>query len=146
LISLPHNRLDVARHCLDLIDRRAAPLGDRSRRSDALARSEWTGGVAMLALSERAVTAIQGIVSNPQVPDGAGLRVAPQATGGDPVALELSLVEAPVGGDQVVENQGAQVFVDERISPMLDDKVLDATTEGEQVQFTIIDQGDASPT
>ena len=100
----------------------------------------------MLALSERAVTAIQEIVSNPQIPEGAGLRVSPQSAEGEPVALELSLVEAPVGGDQVVENQGAQVFVDERVGPLLDDKVLDATTDGEQVQFTIVDQGDNSPT
>ena len=99
----------------------------------------------MLALSERAVIAINGIMSNPDVPEGAGLRVSPQITGNEPVALELSVVEAPVGGDQVVEDQGAQVFVDERVSPMLDDKTLDATTEGEQVHFTIVDQGAPSP-
>ncbi len=100
----------------------------------------------MLALSESAVVAINGIMSNPDVPEGAGLRVSAQMTPtNEPVALELSVVEAPVGGDQVVEDQGAQVFVDERVSPMLDDKTLDATTEGEQVRFTIIDQEEPSP-
>lgn len=94
----------------------------------------------MLALSERAVTAINGIVSNPGVPDGAGLRLSPQMSGEDPVALELAVVEGPVGGDQVVEEQGAHVFVDERVGPMLDDKILDATSEGEQVRFTIVEQ------
>jgi Fe-S cluster assembly iron-binding protein IscA len=101
----------------------------------------------MLALSERVVVAINGIMSNPEIPEGAGLRVSPQMTGeSKAVALELSVVEAPVGGDQVVEDQGAQVFVDERVSPMLEDKTLDATTEGEQVQFTIVDRGESSPT
>jgi iron-sulfur cluster assembly protein len=101
----------------------------------------------MLALSERAVVAINGIMSNPEIPEGAGLRVSPQMTGeSEAVTLELSVVEAPVGGDQVVEDQGAQVFVDERVSPMLEDKTLDATTEGEQVQFTIVDRGESSPT
>ena len=101
----------------------------------------------MLALSERAVVAINGIMSNPEIPEGAGLRVSPQMTGGtEAVTLELSVVEAPAGGDQVVEDQGAQVFVDERVGPMLDDKTLDATTEGEQVQFTIVDRGESSPT
>ena len=100
----------------------------------------------MLALSERAVVAINGIMSNPEIPEGAGLRVSPQMTGGtEAVTLELSVVEAPAGGDQVVEDQGAQVFVDERVGPMLDDKTLDATTEGEQVQFTIVDRGESSP-
>ena len=70
----------------------------------------------MLALSERAVVAINGIMSNPEIPEGAGLRVSPQMTGGtEAVTLELSVVEAPAGGDQVVEDQGAQVFVDERV-------------------------------
>jgi iron-sulfur cluster assembly protein len=101
----------------------------------------------MLALSERAVVAINGIMSNPEIPEGAGLRVSPQMTRGtEAVTLELSVVEAPAGGDQVVEDQGAQVFVDERVGPMLDDKTLDATTEGEQVQFTIVDRGESSPT
>jgi Fe-S cluster assembly iron-binding protein IscA len=100
----------------------------------------------MLALSERAVVAINGIMSNPDIPEGAGLRVSPQVTEGEAVTLELSVVEAPVGGDQVVEDQGAQVFVDERVGPMLDDKTLDATTEGEQTHFTIVDRGESSPT
>jgi iron-sulfur cluster assembly protein len=101
----------------------------------------------MLALSERAVVAINGIMSNPEIPEGAGLRVSPQITGeSEAAAIELSVVEAPVGGDQVVEDQGAQVFVDERVSPMLEDKTLDDTTEGEQVQFTIVDRGESSPT
>ena len=99
----------------------------------------------MLALSESAVVAINGIMSNPDIPEGAGLRVSPQMTpANEPVALELSVAEAPVGGDQVVEDQGAHVFVDERISLMLDDKTLDATTEGEQVSFTIVDQKEPS--
>src|ERR671919_572308 len=62
----------------------------------------------MLALSESAVIAINGIMSNPEVPEGAGLRISPQITGNEPVGLELSVVEAPAGGDQVVEDQGAQ--------------------------------------
>jgi iron-sulfur cluster assembly protein len=99
----------------------------------------------MLALSESAVVAINGIMSNPEVPEGAGLRVSPQQREQEPMALELSVVEAPVGGDQIVEDQGAHVFVDERVVPMLDDKALDATTEGDQVLFTIIEQGESSP-
>jgi Fe-S cluster assembly iron-binding protein IscA len=100
----------------------------------------------MLAISQEAATAINGIVSNSQAPEGAGLRVSPQLKENQPAALELSVVEAPAGGDQVVEDQGAQVFVDEQIAPVLDDKLLDATIEADGVHFVIIDQGATSPT
>lgn len=99
----------------------------------------------MLAISQEAATAINGIVSNAQASEGAGLRISPQLKANEPAALELSVVEAPVGGDQVVEDQGAQVFVDEQIAPVLDDKLLDATIEDDRVHFVIIDQGAPSP-
>jgi iron-sulfur cluster assembly protein len=130
---------------LDLVNREVLPSGERFPPTRCVGEIEsGSEMIAMLALSERAVTAINGIMSNAQVPEGAALRVSPQLTGNEPTSLELSLVEAPLGGDQVVQEQGVQVCVDERIGPMLDDKVLDATTEGEEVLFTIIDQGEPS--
>jgi iron-sulfur cluster assembly protein len=95
----------------------------------------------MLAISQEAATAINGIVSNTQAPEGAGLRISPQLKANEPAALELAVVEAPVGGDQVIEDQGAQVFVDEQIAPVLDDKLLDVTIDADRVNFIIIDQG-----
>ncbi|MGH2819440.1 MAG: hypothetical protein ACRDJ5_02165 [Actinomycetota bacterium] len=98
----------------------------------------------MLTISQQAATAIEGLTSHPQAPEGAGLRISPQISEGEPVALELSVVENPIEDDQVVEEQGVQVFVDQQLVPALDDKVLDASTEGGNLQFMIGETGGPS--
>jgi Fe-S cluster assembly iron-binding protein IscA len=40
----------------------------------------------------------------------------------------------------VIEEQGARVFLDSGAASLLDDKVLDASVEGNQVEFTLADQ------
>lgn len=94
----------------------------------------------MLAITEDAAEAITGIVSQVQAPEGSGLRIAPRATEGERAAVDLSLVEGPAEADQVVEEQGARVFVDNQLAPELDDKVLDAAVQEDRVQFTLIEQ------
>ncbi len=51
--------------------------------------------------------------------------------------LDLSLAASPEPGDAVVEEEGAKVFVDRELAPLLDGKVLDATVEADQVAFSI---------
>lgn len=99
----------------------------------------------MLAISPEAAQAITGLVSQPGVPEGAGLRMAPGASPGEPTAVELTLAEGPTPSDQVVEEQGAQVFVDSELAPALDDKVLDATVEQDGVSFTLLEQPPTAP-
>ena len=49
--------------------------------------------------------------------------------------------EAPQPGDQVLEEDGARVFLEETAAVTLDDKVLDAAVdEGGGVQFSIAPQ------
>jgi Fe-S cluster assembly iron-binding protein IscA len=91
----------------------------------------------MLTLSPDAVQAINGLLSQPGVPEGAGLRMSPRSMPGEPAAIELTLAEGPTGTDQVVEEQNAQVFVDKELAPELDDKVLDAQLQEDQVAFTL---------
>jgi Fe-S cluster assembly iron-binding protein IscA len=40
----------------------------------------------------------------------------------------------------VIEEQGARVFLEREAASFLDDKVLDASVEQDQVAFTITDQ------
>jgi Fe-S cluster assembly iron-binding protein IscA len=40
----------------------------------------------------------------------------------------------------VIEEHGARVFVEANAAILLDDKVLDATTDRDQVAFTFVDQ------
>jgi Fe-S cluster assembly iron-binding protein IscA len=92
----------------------------------------------MLTISEGAAQAITGLVGRPEVPDGSGLRMTPRAVPGEPTAVELALVEGPAGSDQVIEEQGVQVFVDNELAPVLDDKVLEATVEEDRINFKFV--------
>jgi iron-sulfur cluster assembly protein len=93
----------------------------------------------MLAITPTAVQAIQGLTSQPGIPDGAGLKLSAQTTP-EGTAIELSLVEAPDASDQVLGAEGAQVFVSEPLAPLLDDKVLDAAVQEGQVEFRLVEQ------
>jgi Fe-S cluster assembly iron-binding protein IscA len=98
----------------------------------------------VLALTENATEAISGILSAPNVPDEAGLRIAasPSNDAADPAAgvLTLTLTESPAENDQIIDQRGARVFVDEPIAGDLDDKALDAMVSEQQVTFSIAER------
>jgi iron-sulfur cluster assembly protein len=94
----------------------------------------------MLTVSPEAAQAITGLVSRPGVPEGAGLKMSPRTEPGEPTAIEVSLADSPTESDQVIEEQGAQVFVANELAPALDDKMLDATVEQDGVNFTLVKQ------
>jgi len=92
----------------------------------------------VLTLTDTAATEIRSIVTHPQVPDDAGVRITGEPDG----ALTLALVEAPQGGDAVLEESGARVFLDPNADQLLTDKTLDATTDPEgNLQFSVAEQG-----
>ncbi|MFB9233993.1 HesB/IscA family protein [Plantactinospora siamensis] len=87
----------------------------------------------MLTLTDNAVLVIRDLTAQQEVPDGAGLRIATDADAG---ALTLALAEAPTQGDQVVDNDGARIFLDADAAQLLDDKALDAAVDAQgAVQF-----------
>jgi iron-sulfur cluster assembly protein len=96
----------------------------------------------LLALTDSAVEAVKDIVSSAgEVPETGGLRlVAEQA--GMQANLRLSVVALPAEDDEVIEEQGARVFLEPEAASLLEDKVLDASVEQNQVAFTIADQID----
>ena len=79
----------------------------------------------MLVLSQTASTAIRNLVERPELSEVSGLRIANEQGGG----LSVSAAGMPAEGDQVVEDQGARVFLESSLAAMLDDKVLDATVD-----------------
>ena len=91
----------------------------------------------MLTLSESAVQAVDRLLSTPEIPDDAGLRIRP--TGESQLTLEIASEPAP--GDQVVEQGGARLFVDSEAAPMLENAELDAHMEGDQVAFGLTPTG-----
>lgn len=93
----------------------------------------------MLAITPSAVQAIQGLTSQPGIPEGAGLKLS-ETQSPEGTSIELSLVEGPAESDQVLEAESAHVFVSAPLAPLLDDKVLDAGVEGDQISFRLVEQ------
>ncbi len=78
----------------------------------------------MLTLTETATTVVKSIVSRaPDKADG-GLRIINNSEDGTQLGVEV--VAAPVPGDQVVDTDGARVFLEPSAATVLDNKVLDA--------------------
>jgi iron-sulfur cluster assembly protein len=94
----------------------------------------------VLTITDTAAEAIRGIVAAPELPDGAGLRIATHGGAGQADALEVSVAATPAETDQVVSEAGARVFVEADAVPLLDDKLLDAQIEGTRVGFMLSEQ------
>jgi iron-sulfur cluster assembly protein len=95
---------------------------------------------ALLALTDSAVQAVKDIVSSSdEVAETGGLRMVAQSAGTQ-ANFQLRVVPLPGEDDEVIEEQGARVFLEPEAASLLDDKVLDASVEQNQVAFTIADQ------
>jgi Fe-S cluster assembly iron-binding protein IscA len=93
----------------------------------------------MLALTNNASLAIEGILSADAIPEGAGVRIAPPPGVDVDTANEFQVTVAgsPAESDQVIDDAGARVFVDESVAELLDDKLLDANVVEDQVHFLL---------
>jgi iron-sulfur cluster assembly protein len=63
----------------------------------------------VLTLTDQAVAALRELTTQPGPPAETGLRIAPQPSGAD--GLALSLTDGPQAGDQVIEDAGVHVYV-----------------------------------
>lgn len=94
----------------------------------------------MLALTDSAVVAVKNIVSSlDEGPETCGLRVTAAREGMDS-RFQLSIVALPAEGDEVIEEDGARIFLETEAAALLDDKLLDASVEESRVAFTIKDR------
>lgn len=92
----------------------------------------------MLTLTDNASTIVNTITE--QIPDASGLRITTEQ--GDQPSFEVAPADTAAPGDQVVEQDGATIYLDETASQQLDDKILDAAVdEGGGVQFALGVQG-----
>jgi iron-sulfur cluster assembly protein len=93
----------------------------------------------VLAITEDAAAAIYSIVASSGLPEGAGLRITQELNteteGAARTDLRLSLVESAEEGDEVLE--GTQIFLEPKAADFLDNKLLDADVEGEEVSFSL---------
>jgi iron-sulfur cluster assembly protein len=95
---------------------------------------------ALLALTDSAVEAVKSLVSSTEDDsETSGLRMVSERAGTE-ANFQLSVVPLPAEDDQVIEEQGARVFLEPEAAALLEDKVLDASVEQNQIAFTIADQ------
>ncbi len=99
----------------------------------------------MLTITSNAAEAIRAIVQGTDVPDDGGIRISIARQNGSQASLELALSPAPMEGDDVLELNGAHVFLDEMASVALDDKSLDAEMEGGEISFGIVEREEDGP-
>jgi iron-sulfur cluster assembly protein len=97
---------------------------------------------ALLALTDEAVEAVKNIVSSSdEASETGGLRLSAERAGAQ-TSLQLSVVTLPAEDDEVIQEEGARVFLEPEAAALLDDKVLDASIEQDRVEFTIADQAE----
>ena len=82
----------------------------------------------MLTLTQNATLIVKEIADQQGGAEGTGLRIT---AGVDEPGLTVTTAELPEPGDQVLEQDGATVYLDEGAATMLDDKVLDAERQPE---------------
>jgi Fe-S cluster assembly iron-binding protein IscA len=91
----------------------------------------------VLTVTHEASKAIQTLTDQVPETDTAGLRISVEAADGGDAQLALSIAEEPFPADEVVEAEGATVYIAEPVVEFLDDKTLDATMQDEGVAFSI---------
>lgn len=94
----------------------------------------------MLVLTHDAAAVIRSIVEQSEVPEEGGLRITAEPLDDRQAALELSVADEPDALDEVIEQEGAHVFLEPVVAEALSDKVLDAAVEGDGIRFTIEEQ------
>jgi Fe-S cluster assembly iron-binding protein IscA len=91
----------------------------------------------MLTLTDNATSEIRGIIDDPAAPDGCGVRIATTPRSDE---LSLSVAEVPAEDDEILDENGARVFLEPRAATLLADRALDATIDSTgRVSFSIID-------
>jgi iron-sulfur cluster assembly protein len=90
----------------------------------------------MLTLTDGAKEAVRRMVEA-ELPQGGGLRIRAEPVDEDESELALDVVPAPEQGDQVVESDGARVFLEPTAASLLDDQVLDAEWHDDHAHFAI---------
>jgi Fe-S cluster assembly iron-binding protein IscA len=98
----------------------------------------------MLTMTQEAAEAVERIISQPEVPEGAVLRFAAEehrGNGSGPAReLHVELVAHPEPADVVAEE--VPISVERRSLEWLDDKVLDAEIAGDAVEFKLYNRPD----
>ena len=93
----------------------------------------------MLTITADAAEAIAHALE--EAPEAAGIRIAhgTRSMNGSGPSLEVEMVPEPEVEDEVIEAEGARLFLDPATAVALDGKVLHAEEDAGEIRFAIID-------
>lgn len=94
----------------------------------------------VLEVTDTAVNVVREARASQEIPDSYGLRVFAQADEQGEPALALAFAEEPSEGDQVIEQDGTEVYVAPEVAQPLADSVLDVDDTPEGPQFRLVPQ------
>lgn len=89
----------------------------------------------MFTMTTKAREVVRRVTSHPRISATSGLRISSQ--GADESALGVTTAAGPERGDEVVERDGARVFLDEPAVPRVRGRLLDAVTRNGRVHFVV---------
>ena len=92
----------------------------------------------MLELTERTILAVKELTG--RASPAAGLRIFAEPAAEGELELSAVLVEFPAEVDEVVEAEGARVYLDPEAAAALADEVLDTHVENGSVHLTLMPQ------
>jgi iron-sulfur cluster assembly protein len=98
------------------------------------------GRATVLTLTDDAIDYITHAVKAKHLPEEAGLRISARRDARPAGSLAAELVTGPKSDDQVVQVEGARVFLDPGASTQLGGKVLDARVQPGGVAFALTEQ------
>jgi iron-sulfur cluster assembly protein len=96
----------------------------------------------VLFVTPAAADAVTSVLEAPEVPEGAGLRLQEGTTPTGEAAVGIAVVTEPYPEDATIDTGGkGDLFLAPEVIAVLDDQILDVTTQGENVGFLIRPQG-----
>jgi iron-sulfur cluster assembly protein len=88
----------------------------------------------MLVLTTAAAEVVKSVTSTPDLPEGSGLRIVAESASPETAPeIRLSTAAGPDAADQVLEGDGARLFVEPKAAAFLDDKIIDANIDEQGV-------------
>jgi iron-sulfur cluster assembly protein len=94
--------------------------------------------VASVTLTDQAANVLAEALYESPLSDGAGLRIWRNALD-DSLTLRCSFTEGPIQADDIVDQEGARLFLDAEISPLLDGRTIDLDAQSGSLALVIID-------
>jgi Fe-S cluster assembly iron-binding protein IscA len=92
----------------------------------------------MLTMTPKALAVVRKVTANPRLGAGSGLRIARDHEGSEP--LQVGVARGPQPGDEVVERDGARVFLGPAAETRLRGRMLDVVREqGGRIHFVVME-------